>query len=326
MWGLLVIAVSLAGLIAGADWTVRGARTLARRAGWSPMMIGLTVISIGTSLPEIGTNLASGRRLTQGIDASGIAVGNIVGSNLSQITLLLGAVGFFATLQWSRSSFRWDGMMVLVAAVLMWLVCVDGTATRVEGLLLVGAYAAYLFSVWWRGDRRTGLAELGGADHAASDAAAPAEPIGGLPLALLSIVCGLALVAVCADRCVTEGVAFARLAGIGEEVIGLAVGVGTGLPELTVSLRAMRTGEAGLSLGNLLGSNITDPLLSFGAGVCVHPMAVSETVLRFDFPYWLAATGVALLLLRRRFNLTRPEAAGLVALFGLFIVLRWALF
>ncbi|MHC5019450.1 MAG: sodium:calcium antiporter [Planctomycetota bacterium] len=319
MWGLLIIAVALAGLVVGADWTVRGATTLARRAGWSPMMIGLTVISIGTSLPEIGTNLASGFRLTQGIDASGIAVGNIVGSNLSQITLLLGVVGFFATLQWSRSSFRWDGMMVLVAAGLMWLVCVDGTATRLEGLLLVCAYAAYLASVWWRGDRHPDLAEPG-------DDAAPAEPIGGLPLALLGIVCGLALVAVCADQCVTQGVGFARRMGIGEEVIGLAVGVGTGLPELTVSLRAMRSGEAGLSLGNLLGSNITDPLLSFGAGVCIHDVTVTETVLRFDFPYWLGVTGVALLLLRRRFNLTRPEAAGLVGLFALFVVLRWALF
>lgn len=311
MWALLIVVAALTGLVVGANWTVHGARALARRAGWSPMMIGLTVISIGTSLPEIGTNLAAGWRLTQGEATSGIAVGNIVGSNLSQITLLLGTIGFIATLQWSRRSFRWDGMMVLASAVLMWLVCVDGTATRTEGVVLVAAYAAYLVSVWWRGG---GTAEPDTGDGP------------GLSLAIVLIVIGLALVGGCADLCVHHGVAIARQFGVDEEVIGLGVGVGTGLPELVVSLRAMRAGEGGLSLGNLLGSNITDPLLSFGAGLCVHPMTVSDTVLRYDFPFWLAATGIALLLLRRRFNLSRPEAAGLVALFGLFIALRWWLF
>lgn len=313
MWAFLIVIASVVGLMIGSDWTVRGASALARRAGWSPMMIGLTVISIGTSLPEIGTNVASGLDLLGGVETSGLAVGNIVGSNLSQITLLLGVIGFNATLVWSRRSFRWDGVMVLVAAVLMWLVCVDGTASRGEGVLLVAAYVAYLVSVWWRGE-------------AGPTPPAESSPGLGLVAAFVMIALGLALVTICADQCVHHGVAFARELGVGEDVIGLGVGVGTGLPELTVSLRAIRAGEGGLSLGNLLGSNITDPLLSFGVGVCVHPMTVSATVLRFDFPFWLAATGVALLLLRRRFNLTRPEAAGLISVFAAFVVLRWWLF
>ncbi len=315
MWTLLIVVAALAGLVVGSGWTVRGARTLAQRAGWSPMMIGLTVISIGTSLPEISTNLAAGWNLVGGVPASGIAVGNIVGSNLSQITLLLGIVGFSATLGWTQRSFRWDGTMVLAAAVLMWLVCADGIATRGEGVLLIGASGGYVFSVWWR---REPSPEPGTGTDAAGGP--------GLARSGLLILFGLALVTLSAHLCVAYGVAFARDLGIGEEVIGLWVGVGTGLPELTVSLRAIREGEGSLSLGNLLGSNITDPLLSFGAGVCVHDMTVSDTVLRFDFPYWLAATAIALLLLRRKLDLLRGEAVALIALFVVFVALRWALF
>ena len=134
----------------------------------------------------------------------------------------------------------------------------------------------------------------------------------------------MALVVFSADTLVGQGVEIARETGLSDNVIGQLVGLGTGLPELMVSLRAVRKGETALSLGNLIGSNITDPLLSLGAGASFHALTVAPEVLRFDMPFWLFSTVAALIFMRDKRDLNRNEATVLVLMFGLFVYLRVA--
>lgn len=315
MLSVLLIVVGLAALAWGSDLAVGGARAIARKLGVSPLVIGLTLTSIGTSLPEIATNMAAGFTTRGGADASGIAVGNIVGSNLSQITLLMGLVGLAGPMVLPRRALLRDGGMVMAALLMLFAVVSDGVATRTEALLLVSVYVVYLVVVVWQ-ERRHPSQEPPGEDEAAPDTSNG--------MLALRTVGGLVTVVAGANLVVRYGVEVARAFGVDESIVGLMVGLGTGLPELVVSLRALRSDGGAMSLGNLLGSNITDPLLSFGTGALVADVAVDPVTLRLDFPMWMLATAVALLALYERLELTRTEAITLLLLFGFWMYLRLA--
>ena len=143
MLSALLIVLGVAGVLVGSDVAISAAIRLARRSGVPPLLIGLTLTSIGTSLPEIATNVAAGMSSRAGVDASGLLVGNIIGSCLSQITLLLGIVGLAAALN-KPDNFRRDGTMMIAAAVAMFIACADGVARPIEGGVLLTLYAGYL--------------------------------------------------------------------------------------------------------------------------------------------------------------------------------------
>lgn len=317
MISFLIIAAGLTGLVIGSGWAVKGARALAKRAGISPMVIGLTVLSIGTSLPEIATNVAVGWKLSQGGSSSGIAVSNIVGSCLSQITLLIGVTALIGTMTCRRRVLWIDGSMVLAAAICMWLVCRDGTTATGEAILLISLYITYVSVAIWRG-KRDESADPPTENDESDNHATPLS----LRKAVGLVIIGLALVTFSADQVVRHGIELARNVGISESFIGIWIGVGTGLPELTVAVRAIRVSSGTMSLGNLLGSNITDPLLSFGSGALVHEMNIGSAVLRLDFPFWIGATVIMLLIAHLGLKIDRVRGAILVGLFLLFILVR----
>ena len=308
----LILLVSLVGVALSADLVVGGARSIARRLGVPVLIVGLTVTSIGTSLPEIFTNLAAGWTSAGGEDASGLAVGNIIGSNFTQISLLLGLAGLVSRLRLERKALIRDGGGLLVALLAMWLVCVDGVATPVEGGVLVLLYVVYLVVVVVT----RGTNEEPPEDHGEGS---KARKVG---IELLKVLGGLLLLVVSADQLVKNGVIIAEGYGISELVIGYLVGVGTSVPELTVALRAVQKGEHGLSIGNLLGSNITDPLLSFGLGAMVFPVVVEPIALTLDFPFWLVTSVIVVLFLSSHDDLDRQESWALLLLFGLYTWLR----
>ena len=313
MSSVLFALLGLVGLVVGSDIGVAAAHRLARRLGVSPLIIGLTLASVGTSLPEIATNVAAAISGAGGVDASGLAVGNIIGSNLSQITLLIGITALISPLQVPRGALRRDGRAAVAAMVAMFIVCLDGRVAALEGWLLIGAYAAY---VGWL---------LIGAPRVPVEEREP--HVEGTSLKdTLHALGGIAVVAVSADVLVGAGVTLAEGWGVDPSLVGLFVGLGTGIPELVVALRASMQGVGELGLGNLLGSNITDPLLSFGLGAVVHPIAVPDIALRFDFPWWMVATIAALLLMRNQRQLDRREAVVLLLMFGLFSYQRIAFF
>ncbi|MFT5679256.1 MAG: cation:H+ antiporter [Myxococcota bacterium] len=308
MLSALLIVLGIAGVLLGSDVAISAAIRLARRIGVPPLLVGLTLTSIGTSLPEIATNVAAGMSSRAGIDASGLLVGNIIGSCLSQITLLLGIVGLAASMR-RPDHFRRDGAMMLVAAAAMFAVCADGVAKPIEAVVLLSLYAGYLF-VLVRGTPMESPEE---------------NPEGSLFKELALAMGGLMVVVLCANLVVEQAIDLARLLELPEVVIGLILGLGTGIPELTVALQAARKGSTDLGLGNLIGSNITDPLLSFSAGVMLHEVTVPAAVLWFDFPVWLGASGLALWFIHSRSKLSRLESGLLIAVFLSYVTVRTVL-
>jgi cation:H+ antiporter len=311
---VLWILIALVALVLGSTQAIQGARQLATALGLSPLVVGLTITAVGTSLPEIATNLAVGFSAFGGeADPSGLAVGNIIGSNLSQITLLLGITALVSTLKLSHSAIRLHGGMALVALLLMGLTALDGVVGRLEALALVLVYLGYLAYLLYRARTE----DVPGPDE---DEIEPEVVV--LKWAVLRTVVALVVVLGSAKVVVDQGVVLAQAAGVSDTLIGHGVGLATGLPELVLALSALRAGEQDMGIGNLLGSNITDPLLSFGLGALVHPVTVLPGTLTFDGVFWLVSTVIALLLLWEQRDLTRPEGASLVLLYGLFLWLR----
>lgn len=306
MSDVLWLLGGLGGLIAGSELIVRVAKNIAARLGVSALVIGLTVTSIGTSIPELVTNVTVGvNALVGDIDASGVAVGNILGSCLAQITLLLGMAGLARGLAAPTRSREGVALVGAIGAVA--LVGMDGVVGRAEGFMLISCYAVYLALVAYQ--------EKGSVD-------APVEVTRGPAADVAFGIGGLGILVVSAQIVVTSAISVATTYGMDETTVGVLVGVATCLPELSVAMISVWHGEEGHALGNLLGSNITDPLLSFGAGAAVHPVNVVPSALAVDYLFWCASTAVALLLLRTRSRLDREESAVLLIIFGLYLSIR----
>lgn len=307
----LLIVLGLVGLVFASDVAVNGAKGIAAKLGISPLMVGLTITSIGTSLPEIATNISVALNSAGGHDASAIAVGNVIGSNLSQITLLLGITALVAPLAVRRKIIIRDGLAMFVAMGAMFLTCVDGVTTRGEAITLMAIYAGYLTVIW-----RTERAPAG------TPRPEPVEGERSVWIDVAATLAGLAVVVFAADLVIDNSVVIARAAGVSETVIGLFVGIATGLPELSVGVRSVRAGAPELALGNLIGSNVTDPLLSYGAGAAVHDVVIPNGVIDFDFPFWGAATALALIFMASRGVLGRREGAALILVFAGYMTSR----
>jgi len=303
----VLLIFGLIGLVLGSELAVRVARALAEQFGVQSVVVGLTVSSIGTSIPEIATNVTVGMNALAGTaDASGVAVGNILGSCLAQATLLLGLTAIVRGIDAPIG--RTEVVAVTLAITAAALASMDGVVRREEGVALVIAYVLYLVMMYLRLEPRSG----------------PIEPVQrarvGAQLALG--VAALALVFVSAQAVVGGAVSLAADSGLSATTLGVFVGIGTGLPELAVALSAIRQHDDGIALGNLLGSNITDPLLSFGLGAMVHPVVVPVGELLLDFLFWVGGTIIALLLLGTGRALDRNEAGVLLVVFVLYVSMR----
>lgn len=303
----LTVIVGLGVLLYASDIAVNRARKVAFKLGVSELLIGLTVISIGTSLPEIFLNLTAGFVRLQGLESSGIAIGNVIGSCLSQITIILGLVGLVTTLSVSKRSLKRDGIMLLAAIMLMYVSALDGEISRLDGAILVFIYALYLFGL-------SHEEKLNG-DTRAKEGESHIPDVIVLTAALLAVVLSSTVV-------VREGLNLAAMIGVSPFIIGLLAGVGTSLPELSISLGAVSKGAKSLSFGNLIGSNITDPLLSIGLGAGVAGFLVDIDSIGFDFGFWVFSTLLALLFLWSGRRLDKMEGSFLIILFLGYVYLK----
>ena len=256
-------------LFAGGEALVRGSVGIARKFGMSELVIGLTLVGFGTSLPELVTSL---RALSEG--AVGLSVGNIVGSNVANILLVLGVAALVAPIITSPRALARDGMVMLAVtllfAALLWL----DMFTRPVGIAMVAALFAYLiFSIVL--DRRSNSA-AGSVHQGEAEEFASNDPIW---MAVLLAIAGIAGVVFGAKFLIDGGSQAARLYGVSETVIGISVlAIGTSLPELVTSVVAARKGKADVALGNILGSNIFNILGIMGISAIVFPFSVSGVV------------------------------------------------
>ena len=287
-------------LLVAAEFMVRGAVALARKMEVSPLVIGMTVIAVGTSAPELVVGLQAGLA-----GAGGLALGNVVGSNIANVLLVLGAAGIVAPVVSKEGSLLRDGVVLVGGSVLFTFFCMQGSIGRAPGVILVVALAGFLILSYRREH------DQGGPD--AELHLEEVEEVGGLPdniwIVMVALLGGIAGIVVGADILVDGSVGIARNFGISEEVIGLTlIALGTSLPELAASAVAAFRGHADVAIGNVVGSNLFNILGIGGIVAIVTPLPVSSQMVSFDIWIMLATTAFLFPLLIWGWRLTRPVA------------------
>ncbi|TMV06458.1 calcium/sodium antiporter [Ruegeria sediminis] len=288
---ILLFLIGLAALFVGGDLLLRGAVSTARSLRVSDLVIGMTVIGFGTSLPEL---LVSVQAAWTG--APGIALGNVIGSNIANILLILGAAALLFPVAAQFVNIRRDLLMMLAATVALWLLIADGRLGRAEGTVLVIGLAAFLWFSLRQSDPLP--------------ASAPADPARFKFQSAAQLGVGLALLIIGARLLVDSATTLARDAGISEAVVGLTiVAIGTSLPELATSLMAAWRRNASVALGNVIGSNLFNILGIMGLTAVIAPVTAQARFATLDMPIALATAGILVLLLWRSQGIGRVGGA-----------------
>jgi cation:H+ antiporter len=300
---VLSVIVGLVILIFAGDALVKGAVNLALRLGLPTLVISLTVVAFGTSAPEL---LVSVQAILDG--ASGLALGNVVGSNTANVLLVLGIPALIATLHTSGHETRRDYLYMLGATVLFIALCLTGTLVWWHGLILLAALAAVLAATF--------LSSRG--EEVAVEGAEPGLP--GWKLSVFLIV-GLIGLPLGASLLVDGATSIARAFGVTETVIGLTlVAIGTSLPELATTVMAAIRRHADVALGNVIGSNLFNLLGIIGVAVLVGPIPVERTFLVLDLWIMLGATLLMVPFVFLGRDITRGWGFGLVGLYGAYLI------
>lgn len=300
-------------LIAGGDLLVRGAVRIAERLRLSPMLIGLTVVGMGTSMPELAASLQASLA-----GSPGIAIGNIVGSNIANALLILGVAALIAPIVVNSRVLWRDGGLGLLAALALLVAGATVGLSREAGLAFLVVMAGYIYYAY-RQER------LGAPHSAAYDRAAAMEevdpalvphdqPEGRLPIALLLFVIGLGLIVGGASLLVNAAIGIAEQFGVSDTVIGLTVvAVGTSVPELVTSAVAAWRKQGDIALGNVLGSNLYNILFIGGLTGAIAPTEVPASIMAFDLWALVAVTLVVMVFAFSGGRLSRKEGFVLVA-------------
>lgn len=303
---LLLLVAGFLILAGGAEFMVRGSSQLALKLGISPLVVGLTVVAFGTSAPELAVSVEST------IDGfSGIALGNVVGSNIANIGLILGITAIINPIEIKVDLVRLQIPIAIGSAFLLGLLLLDGELAVFDGLLLLLGLSVYLFlSV--RTARASGEIEV--------LISQPSEKAGtNSALLVLFIIIGLALLVAGSQLFVTNAVDIARVVGVSEAIIGLTlVAIGTSIPELATSVAAAMRRESDIAIGNVVGSNCFNILCVLGISALAGTVSASQFSI-VDFIVMLGFSLVLLPFARSGLSLTRFEGILLLASYCAYI-------
>lgn len=310
-WLWLLLGLVL--LLAGAEFLVRGASRLATRIGISPLVVGLTVVALGTSSPEIAVSVGASLN-----DQGDIALGNVIGSNIFNVLVILGLSALITPLVVQQQLVRLDVPLMIVVSVLVWLLAMDESLGRLDGGLLLGIAIAYTTFLIIQSRRESSAVVI----EEYSDEFRATGMMTRLPVQLAMIAIGLVMLIAGANWLVESAVTMARAFGVSELVIGLTiVAAGTSLPEVATSVLAALRGERDIAVGNVVGSNLFNIMAVLGISSLVAPsgIPVAEAVQQFDFPVMI---GVALACLPIFFTgnvIARWEGAVFIAFYVFYV-------
>ncbi len=307
-----MIYLELAGgfvlLMGGAEFVLRGAVGLARRLGVSPLMVGLTVVAYCTTMPELLVSLEAAVR-----GAPGISIGNIVGSNICNLLLILGAAACVSPMVVNPREVRFEGAAAIGVAVLFIALGMIGSLSRVDGVLLLACLGGFTVISIRRARRNPPAAET---EDEAGD-----RPVW---VAVGTLAAGLGCVVLGAHLLVEGAIALARLLGVSEAVIGVTVvAVGTSLPELATAVVSAYRGHSDVAVGNVLGANIFNLLAIGGLVAAVHPLDVPAHLLHLAVWTMLGATVLLVPWLAFRGRLGRGAGALCLGVYAAYIILEY---
>ncbi len=304
----ILILIGLVGLYFGGDWLVDGASRIAERFKIPPLIIGLTIVAIGTSAPEFVVSTIAALNGTPGI-----ALGNVIGSNIANIGLILGLTGVVHAITVKESLIRREIPILIFVTIFATILIFDGWLTRLDGILLLVGFIAYNFLFYY----------LATHEHDTSGQPTPdkAQKEISLPRQIFFILVGSVLLVVGADVLVRGATEVARSLGVSDLVIGVtAIALGTSLPELVTSLNAAMSKQTDIAVGNVVGSNIANLLLVLGGTAAIRDIDVSQTSLSIvEYVVMLAFTLMLYPFARNR-ELSRLESALFLGAYIAFIV------
>ena len=307
---ILYCLVGFALLYFGAEWLVKGSSSLARSLGVTPIVIGLTVVAFGTSAPELVVSLISSIK-----GKSMIAVGNVIGSNICNIALVLGLSAFLQPIKSDPTVVRRDIPIMLAISVYLLILTYNSTLGRIEGASLFIGIILYTFMNYYLAKKETtGTAEI----------ESELEDIGFVasrPRQLLLIGAGIAGVVGGAQVVVNNAVIIMSILGVSEKFIGLTiVAFGTSLPELATSVVAAMRGEMDISIGNLVGSNVFNIMSVLGAASLVRPIPIPggfiESGLWIDYVVMMITSALPWFMMRKDFTVKRLDGIILLLCYG----------
>lgn len=306
---ILLVAGGLVLLALGGELLVRGAVGMAARLGISPLLAGLTIVGFGTSTPELATSVQAAMA-----GSPGIAVGNVVGSNIANILLILGISALILPLTVNPRSFKRDSIALGGSALLCTGAVLLGVIGLVPGVVLLACLVGY---IWYAYKSESAADDDECHRHEAEAEDRPVPPDTGPAILGGMIVAGLAAAIFGAGWLVDGATVLASAAGVSESVIGLTVvAIGTSLPELIACIVAVLRKHADVALGNVVGSNIYNVLGILGTTAIIQPVEVPTEIAGFDIWVMLGVTALLIVQLRSGWKLTRIEGALLVLLYA----------
>jgi cation:H+ antiporter len=305
---ILLILGGLILLVVGAEGLVRGSSAIARRLGIAPLVIGLTIVAFGTGTPELLVSLGAALE-----GNSSIAIGNVVGSNIGNIGLILGTAAMVRPLIAGAEVIRREIPIMIAATVLLWLLILDGEIGRVDGLILTLSCVAYTAFNYWQARRNKQKFV-----EEEFEEAMP-MPTRSIWFEVGMLIVGLGVLLVGARLLLDGAVFIAEDLGISQVVIGLTiVAIGTSMPELATSVVAAYKNEPDVALGNVIGSNVMNILAILGLTALILPISTVD-IRTFDMSVMLGSALLGLLLIWSGFVLNRIEGAILVIAYIIYI-------
>ncbi len=299
---LLCLGMGL--LYYGSEWMVKGSSALALSFSIRPAIVGLTVVAFATSAPELVVSLLAAYK-----GSSGISLGNILGSNLANIGLVLGSSAFISALVVDRKLVNREVPFMIGVTGLFWIICLDGHIGRIDGIVLLAMLALFL---------GMSIHSVQNDQNQKDLQAIPAK--GNRVWFMVLVLLGMGGLVLGADLMVRSAIFFARKLGLSEVFIGLSiVAVGTSLPELATSIVAGAKGEHDISIGNVVGSNIFNICLVIGCVGLFNPVSINTTLMRFEFPVMFIMSVLVFVFARTRYRIGRVQGFLFLIAYILFV-------
>ncbi len=305
---LIYFIIALIGIFIGANITIDQAIIIAKKLNLSKLFIGLTILSIGTSLPEIFTHIFSSISEMNGVSASNVAIGTNIGSNIFQITFIIGIVSYFSKIKINKNIISRDFLFMLFSILLLIILGYNGIISRFEGLILVSLYLFYLYKLY---------------DIEESSKYIKNKNQKNIFIHIIYLLIGLMFLSISADTIVNYAVNLSKVLGIEQSIIGvLIIGIATGLPELTTAIEGIRKKSKDMSLGVLIGSNITNPLLCVGIGALIVDNPISKTIINVDLISWFLISSLLYLMIFNKKQISKRVGITMIMLYFAFIVYK----
>ncbi len=292
---LLLLIAGLVGLWFGTEITIRGAVSISSRLGISEFVVGVAVLSVGSDLPELAIAIDGAIKNLVGESASDVVVGTALGSYLGQLGLVLGCAALILNLNLPKGIVLRHGGALIGSLLLLGIFGADGLVTRLEGVGLIVAYVIYLIALF-----------TDSTAHSEDDLAPHQDE---LLKTLVFLFGGLAVVTLSAELTVSGAIGFAKDLGVSEAFVAIVIiGLGTSLPELSISVGAAIAKRASLSVGNLIGSNVFDTLVPVGVAAAISRISFDRGMLTSELPYLILLTIVVMFFFLYKRGIQRIEA------------------